>query len=251
MSRVSLYIADMDTRFAASVRDAVAGDPGIVVIGCAEEGRRALEDIRRLSPDVLLTDLSLPGLDGIALLKATRRLQRPPAVIVCTRFYSDASIECTCRYGASFFLCKPVAPESLPGLITECARSRGLNTPQLPVDQAADAMQARRVTAARALLSRLGMPSRLIGSACVIETVLDFQGDRLLLRNLSKGLYAQLAKRMNSTVPRIERALRSAIAVAYERGTLNRHFPTRPSNRQFLEFVLHEVDSASEEAQSV
>ena len=251
MSRVTLYIADMDARFTASVRGAVSGNPGIAMVGCAEDGRKALEGIRRLSPDVLLTELSLPGLDGIALLRETRRLQRPPAVIVCTRFHSDASIDCTCRYGASFFLCKPVEPESLPSLILECARNASHSAPQPASDQTAEALRARRAMVARALLSSLGMPSRLTGAACVIETVLDFQGDRLLLRNLSKGLYARLAERMNSTVPRIERALRSAIAVAYERGTLNMYFSSHPSNRQFLEFVLREVDSASDEARSV
>lgn len=251
MSRVTLYIADMDVRFTSSVRSAVAGHPGIAVVGCADDGRKALEGIRRLMPDVLLTDLSLPGLDGIALLRETRRLQKPPAVIVCTRFYSDASIECSCRFGASFFLCKPVETATLPGLILECARNGICAAPQTATEPSEDALRARRAMVARALLSSLGMPARLTGSACVIETVMDLQGDRLLFRNLSKGLYARLAERMNSTVSRVERALRCAIAVAYERGTLSRHFPARPSNRQFLEFVLREVETASDEARSV
>ena len=251
MSRVTLYIADMDARFISRVRGAIAGNPSVAVVGCAEDGKRALSDIRRLSPDVLLTEISLPELDGIALLRETRRVQRPPAVIVCTRFYSEASIECTCRYGASFFLCKPIDPETLPSLILECARNTARAAPPIQIEQAAEALQARRAAVARALLSSLGMPARLIGSACVIETITDLQGDRLLFRNLSKGLYSRLAERMNSTVPRIERALRSAIAVAYERGALKQRFPRRPTNRQFLEFVTREVDAATEDARSV
>lgn len=251
MSRVTLYIADMDERFISRVRSAVACNPHIAVAGCAMDGKKALADIRRLSPDVLLTDISLPELDGIALLRETRHIQRPPAVIVCTRFYSDASIECTCRYGASFFLCKPVEPETLPSLVLECARNGAQSSQPVPSEQVVGAIQARRAAVARALLNSLGMPSRLIGSACVIETVMDLQGDRLLFRNLSKGLYARLAERLNSTVPRIERALRSAVTVAYDRGTLKQHFPRRPTNRQFLEFIMREVDAASDEAQSV
>ncbi|MBR6890979.1 MAG: response regulator, partial [Clostridia bacterium] len=124
MGRVTLYIADMDARFIDRVRRALAGHPDIAVSGSAGDGVHALEEIRRLNPDVLLTDISLPGLDGVALLRETRRLQRPPAVIICTRFCSDAIMACTCRLGASFFLCKPVEPAGLPGLILECQACR-------------------------------------------------------------------------------------------------------------------------------
>ena len=250
MSRVTLYIADMDSQFASRVRGALARNPSIAVTGCAEDGKRALTEIRRLSPDVLLTDLSLPGLDGIALLRESRRLPHPPAVIVCTRFCSEASMECSCRYGASFFLCKPIDPDGLPNLILECRRNAQRIPEALQDAREEDAALSRRAAVARALLNSLGMPARLIGSACVIEAVTRFQGDRLLFRNLSNGLYTRLADSMSSTVPRIERALRSAIAVAYDRGTLGRHFPRRPTNRQFLEFVLCEVDAAQAEAQS-
>lgn len=238
MGRVTLYIADMDARFIARVRGALAGHPDISVCGSAGDGIRALEDLRHLCPDVLLTDISLPGLDGIALLRETRRLRQPPAVIICTRFCSDAIMACTCRLGASFFLCKPVEPASLPALILEC---RAFQTPA-PVEIARQGEegpeQERFASSARALLQRLGMSPRLSGYAYALQAVQCCQGDARLLKNLSSGVYARLATQSGATVPRVERALRSAIAIAYERGALRELFPRRPTNRQFIEYLL-------------
>lgn len=242
MGRVTLYIADMDARFIDRVRRALAGHPDIAVSGSAGDGVRALEEIRRLNPDVLLTDISLPGLDGVALLRETRRLQRPPAVIICTRFCSDAIMACTCRLGASFFLCKPVEPARLPGLILECQACRA-PAPREAIREDESAPQQRLAASARALLVRMGMSPRLSGYAYALQAVQCCRGDGRLLKNLSSGVYARLAAQTGSTVPRVERALRSAIATAYERGALREHFPRRPTNRQFIEYLLREADA--------
>ena len=93
MNRVTLYIADMDGGFISQVRNLLSGNHYIEIVGSASDGRRALNDIQRLSPDVLLTDISLPEMDGISLLRETRRFRHPPTVIVCsaTRFQSASA----------------------------------------------------------------------------------------------------------------------------------------------------------------
>lgn len=244
MKKVRLYIADMDEAFVAGMR-AFAGRKGdIEIIGSSVNGIRALNDIIRLTPDVLLTEVSLPGLDGIALLRESQRLRRPPAAIVCTGFYSLACMECARRHGASFFLCKPVEPDNLADLILECGRNRPpVSTPNAnPEDDA----ERRRAATARAVLKRLGMPARLSGSSYIIEAVARHHGDATMMKNLSRGLYAQLASRMDTTVPRVERSLRSAIAVAYERGELRDRFPRRPSNKEFIEYMMRAVEEEGE-----
>lgn len=251
MRRTTLYIADMDVSFIAQVRKALAGHPAISVVGSTGDGKRALEDIRQLSPDVLLTDMLLPGLDGIGLMNEARHGKRPPDVIVCTRFCSDAIMECACRFGASFFLCKPVDPNRVADIVVEC-RNAGASMPRTLAEESAEnAGQLRLAANVRALLKRMGMPPRLSGYAYTLEAVLCCRRDRQLLRNLSSGVYAQLAQRMNTTVPRVERSLRSAIAVAYDRGALREHFSQRPSNRQFIEYILRETEAAEAVAECI
>ena len=233
-----LYIADIDPVFIRSVRMALSACRRVEIAGEASSGRKALDDILRLKPDVLLSDIQLPELDGIALLREVRRLRQPPAVIVCTRFYSVVSMEWAYRYGAAFFLCKPVDFTSLPGLILDCAASG--NPPSVVED--IDDERTRCAASVRALLGEFGISPKLNGSAYLVESVLKAREDGLLLRNLSRGLYQELARQMDSTVSRVERSLRSAIDVAYQRGSLSDHFPSRPSNRQFIEYLLRESE---------
>ena len=244
MRRTRLYIADMDSAFVSRIRRSISTFEGIEIIGSAGNGRRALRDIVRLVPDVLLTDIPLPEMDGFTLLKETKRLRQPPQVIVCTRFYSDVSMQCACKYGAAFFLCKPIDLETLPGLILECSRCAADTQPS--TTSSANAEEPMRGIVARNLLRELGLSPKLNGSAYLLETALHLYSDSLLFRNLSHGLYAELARRMDTTVPRVERSLRNAINIAYERGTLSKMFTGKPTNKEFIEHIMREIDRALE-----
>ena len=232
-----IYVADIDPIFIRSVRMAFAGCRESEIVGDSGSGLRALADVRRLRPDVLLTDVQLPEMDGIALLRQVRRLAHPPAVVVCTRFYSCASMDWAYRYGASYFLCKPVDYDSLPRLLSDCAAAPA----PVAVDDAQSGERERRAAGLREILTDFGISPKLNGCAYLIESVLRAREDALLLRNLSRGLYVELARSMGSTVPRVERSLRSAIDIAYERGSLKSRFSSRPSNKQFIEYLLKET----------
>ena len=241
MHSTRVYISDMDPGFVGEVREALSPARWIEVVGSAGNGRRALEDLLRLRPDVLLTDLTLPGLDGIALLREISRLKLGVSVIVCTCFYSSASVELARRYGAAMFLCKPVELDNLSRLIQECRQCAPERLPSDATYDEASGEQLRRASAVRALLRELGLPSRLKGSACIVEAAVHHRDDGVLYKNLTRGLYCELARNLNSTVPRIERSLRSAIAIGYERGNLSEYFSKKPTNKQFIDFVLKRI----------
>lgn len=240
---VKLYIADTDPAFIAQVKRALGRGHGVEVVGTARNGRQALRDLLRLRPDVVLTDIPLPELDGIALLREANRLSRAPAVIVCTRFYSGASMEWAYQYGASFFLCKPVDFERLAELVVQCAGS----VPMERKDASADGEgSAPSPEALRRLLGELGIPPRLDAAIYLTEAVRSLWENELLLKNLSRGLYAQLADRLDTTAQRVERSLRNGIAVGYERGAMKRVFPRRPTNREFIEYLLNQTRQSGE-----
>ncbi len=240
---VRLYIADTDPAFIAQAKRALARGHSVEVIGTSRNGRQALRDLLRLRPDALLTDIPLPELDGIALLREARRLNQSPSVIVCTRFYSPESMEWAYQYGASFFLCKPVDFDRLSELVVQCARrSEARDTGAGAMDEAAQPSPE----ALRRLLGELGIPPRLDAAIYLTEAVRSLWENELLLKNLSRGLYTQLAQRLDTTAQRVERSLRNGIAVGYERGALKRVFPRRPTNREFIEYLLGQTRQRSD-----
>ena len=242
MKKCRLYIADIDAQFIAGVRRAVTRCQGIEIVGSSGNGRKALGDCLRLKPDVVISDIPLPELDGISLLHEFQHFSHAPAVIVCTHFYSDASMQCACRYGASFFLCKPIEMGTLPELILECSRSSRQSAVDIDKNALENEAERARGAIVHKLLKDWGMSARLDGAVYFIEAVVHCHSDALLLKNLSKGLYAQLAQRMDTTVSRIERSMRSAIAIAYGRGSLSQCFDHRPSNREFIEYLMNAVE---------
>ena len=243
MPKLSLYIADVSEEFILNVLASVGRTPSIRVVGFARDGLTALEQIQALHPNVLLTDVQLPGLDGLDLMRRTRQLRQPPLCIACTRFYADIALDAALQCGAAYFVFKPISFERLPGIITSCWEIRRSASKKAPASGRADQINIGRI---RDMLNDMGFPIRRSGSLFVIESMFRLHMDPGLLRNLSKGLYAELASTFDTTPACIERSLRSAIAYAYEHGGLSEIFPQRPSNRAFIQYILNAFDMETE-----
>jgi DNA-binding NarL/FixJ family response regulator len=84
---------------------------GLEVIGSAPSGEEALEIVQRDGPDLILLDLRMPGMDGIGVLNALARMERPPRVVVLTSFEKEEDIYRAIRAGAQGYLLKDT-PES-------------------------------------------------------------------------------------------------------------------------------------------
>ena len=236
-----IFVADVDVNHIASVRRAIARVPELEFAGYEEDGRLALQCITTLRPDILLTDIQLPCMDGFSLLREVQRMKDAPVSIVITRFYSDICVGYAFKYGAVYVLYKPIDYNHLSDIILECwqtKRRRAFREETgYPGDKSREAVQF-----VRGMLLDLGIPSRMSGSLYLTEAVLHLQENRHLLKNLSKGLYAELGAQLRTTPSRIERSLRSAINTAYERGSLRRYFSQRPSNKQFIEFMMESME---------
>ena len=129
---VRVLIADDQALVRAGFRKILEADPGIEVVGEAADGLEAVEHSRVHVPDVVLMDIRMPGLDGIA---ATRRLSEElkdgPRVLVLTTFGLEEYVYEALRAGASGFLLKDVPPEQLIGAVHVVARGDALLDPAI------------------------------------------------------------------------------------------------------------------------
>lgn len=238
MKKLKVFVIDSDQTYIRNVVNTLSEKREIEVIGNETDGIRGLKRIYQTNPDIVLMDIQLPGMDGLSVLKEIRLMKNPPVTIICTHFYSDFCIVSAQQNGAAYILYKPIDFRTLPTLINECyksVRSSAFKTKQQCQRQDTKYDIARR---AHNLLFDMGMPLKCVGSRYLEESVLMVQENRTLLNNLTKGLYAEMGKRLNATPSSIERSLRIVISATYDRGTLSKSFKSRPTNKQFLLYLL-------------
>jgi two-component system response regulator AlgR len=120
---VKFLIVDDELLARSRLRRLLRDVPGCEVLGEAASGDEALRHLERLEPDVLLLDISMPGLDGMRLAQVLRRRRRAPAVIFCTAL-PDQALEAF-ETGAVDYLLKPVRLERLREAVDRAARFLG------------------------------------------------------------------------------------------------------------------------------
>ena len=232
MNALRVFIADTDPWHITKVQKALAMRRDLIFAGCAVRGREAYGRILAAPVDVLLLDLQLPGMDGCALLEALGRQPRHPLSIVCTRFYSSISVAGACQCGAAYFLYKPLNYNCLPDIILQCFRTNQRDA--IVQNDAGSKSDGSACT-----LAALGFDAHLKGSAYLNEALAMIQRHPELLRNLSRGLYPEIAASTGVTPKCVERAMRNAIAIAFERGGLSGVFARRPTNLELFKYLVY------------
>jgi DNA-binding NarL/FixJ family response regulator len=115
----------------AGLRELLANDPSIEIAGEASTGRQAVEQAPRLAPDVVLMDVRMPDLDGIAATRELTRVAPASRVLILTTFEQDDYIFPSLRAGASGFLLKRTRPEELIAAVHTIAAGDSLLSPSV------------------------------------------------------------------------------------------------------------------------
>ena len=181
MTRV--LIADDDDLMRAGLAELLTVDPAIEVAGQAATGREAVEQARRLAPDVVLMDVRMPDLDGIAATRELARTAPGIRVLILTTFEQDDYVFGALRAGASGFLLKRTRPEELLAAVHTIASGDSLLSPsvtrrvidrmaQQPTPELADQARLDALTPReREVLERVarGLSNREIAAALAVE----------------------------------------------------------------------------------
>jgi DNA-binding NarL/FixJ family response regulator len=126
---VRVVVVDDEPMVCAHLRTILGSAPDIEVVDEAHDGAAGVTAVRRNHPDVVLMDLRMPVLDGIAAIEQIVRLASPPVVVVLTTFDADQYVLRALRAGAAGFLVKSTPPEDLIGLVRVAAEGHTVLSP--------------------------------------------------------------------------------------------------------------------------
>jgi DNA-binding NarL/FixJ family response regulator len=181
MTRV--LIADDDDLMRAGLAELLGSDPSIAVVGEASTGHEAIQRARVSKPDVVLMDVRMPDLDGIAATAEVARIAPDTRVLILTTFDQDDYVFQSLRAGASGFLLKRTRPEELIAAVHTIAAGDGLLSPsvtrrvidrlaQQPAPDLADQAKLDDLTPREREVLQLiarGLSNREIAAALVVE----------------------------------------------------------------------------------
>ena len=219
------------------LRDAIKKTEEFTVVGSAGDGTEAAQLIGRYHPELAVMDVVLPGLDGLGVLKQLKSRGDATKVIMLSAFCSDQVVAEAMELGACYFLPKPFETEAL------LDRMRSVFGQTAAPESGSGALK-NMVTS---IIHEIGVPAHIKGYQYLREAIIIAVNDMDVINAVTKVLYPEVAKKFNTTPSRVERAIRHAIEVAWDRGdieTLQKFFgytvsniKGKPTNSEFIAMI--------------
>ncbi|MEW6545657.1 MAG: sporulation transcription factor Spo0A [Bacillota bacterium] len=240
MEKIRVLIADDNREFCELLREYIDQQPDLQVVQMVHNGSQVLVSLQDTRPDVLLLDIIMPHLDGIGVLEKLVDLPRKPRVVVLTAFGHEHVTGRAAELGADYCVLKPFDLDVLAARIREVARG----APARPAPQA----RARNLDAeVTSVIREVGIPAHIRGYSYLRDAILMVIEDMELINAVTKSLYPAIAQKYRTTPSRVERAIRHAIEVAWNRGNLEAieemfgytvsRDKGKPTNAQFIAMV--------------
>ena len=231
-----VLLADANEGFRGLLAEQLGKTEGFTVVGAVGDGREALRMVRETCPDLLVMDVILPGLDGLSLLRQLPK-ENGPKVIVLSALYNDITVADALSAGASYFIPKPCEMGAL------LDRMRAVMAPP----DRGEKHPADLKNLVTEIIHEIGVPAHIKGYQYLREAIMITVEDMDVINAVTKVLYPEVAKRFSTTPSRVERAIRHAIEVAWDRGdleTLQKFFgytvsntKGKPTNSEFIAMI--------------
>ena len=242
----TVLIADSAEEFCSSLTAALSRADGFQVIGTANDGEQALRAIQEKRPDILVLDLMLSKLDGLSILKAMSAFDKRPVTLATSGFVTDYVANAAANLGARYLMLKPCDMSALTDRLEEI---RGGESLRRPVQTAAAPTNIEALVTG--IIHEIGVPAHIKGYQYLREAIIIAVNDMDVINAITKVLYPQVAKTFQTTPSRVERAIRHAIEVAWDRGdldTLQRFFgytvsntKGKPTNSEFIALIADKL----------
>ncbi len=242
VNKIKVLIGDDSVEFGINCAS-VLRSMGMYAVTRPKDGGVLFDTIKNDSPDVVVVDAILPHMDAIELIKKVQALGGKKPEFIVTSSYDNPFIERqVMQGGAAYFMLKPFDVNALGDRIN--ALVQGISP-----ENSEDGKDMEVVVTE--IIHQLGVPAHIKGYHYLREAILSSLEDKELLESVTKMLYPTVAKKFDTTSSRVERAIRHAIEIAWDRGnldTLNSFFgytvntcKGKPTNSEFIALITDKL----------
>lgn len=219
---------------------------GAGLIDEVKNGDEAMKMISRQSYDIVISDLWLPSLDAASIMKKTAEIgKNTPSFVILTQVSTPSVLMEANRAGASLCMPKPIDYDTFSDKIDMILKNRSNSSASSDKNDAADKIDME--TQVTRIIHQIGVPAHIKGYQYLRTAILMTISDNDVINSDTKVLYPSVAKKYQTTTSRVERAIRHAIEVAWDRGdvdTLNSYFGYtiqnsrgKPTNSEFIAMI--------------
>lgn len=228
MGKTRLLVIDDNKELVSMIKEYFKTHAEIEVVMDANDGVEGLKLIenRKDEFDIAILDLIMPNKDGLSVLETIRKKNIDCKIIVLTSYNTPDVIRKVSEYGVNYYILKPFELSDLEKRVIEI--SEGLNFSSKSIDLHRNNLQISTTK----ILHELGVPSHIKGYQYIREGIMMLYERPDVIGGITKELYPEVASKFDTTVSRVERAIRHAIEVSWNRG-----------NWQLMEEIFgHSVD---------
>lgn len=253
MGEISICIVDDNRELVHIMEDFINEQEDMEVIGTAYNGMECMEMLDKLEPDILILDLIMPHIDGLSVLKKMKEQDNisKPNVIMLTAFGQGEVMRQALDYGAAYFILKPFDFEHVVSKIREIYAQQHQDFTFIETPVKTKQKEIDIESNITDIMHDIGVPAHIKGYLYLREAITMVYLDIELLGSITKILYPDIAKKYNTTASRVERAIRHAIEVAWNRGNIDsitdlfgytiNVSKAKPTNSEFIAMVADKL----------
>lgn len=250
MKTANIVILESSEDFLSELKNYFEGRQEFNICAVSGSGTAGIEYIDQYKPDVVILNLVLSGRDGFSVLDHIRNECQGCRAIVVSNFSDEKIISSAISHGASYYFVKPVDPQSIAERVTDILSERAAG-----YKIAEDVRSKRRAASVDEKISNIfisiGIPPHIKGYVYLREGIKMTIENPAIINNVTKELYPSIAEKFSTTASKVERAIRHAIEVAWNRGrvdAINAIFGVRvyigserPTNSEFIALVADKL----------
>ncbi len=250
MQKLTVLLADDNKQWLNTLKEELRTYPSLDVIAAVDNGKTALDMIKDFNIDVVVTDVVMPEYDGFFLLEGIGKLnKKPPVVIMMSSFCTDAMVSRAAALSATYFLRKPFSSSTLYAKINFFCNYTVPNLSKEP-DMFKNNSGDIEVIVSN-MIKTVGVPAHIKGYQFLRDAIIWTVKDMEIINAVTKELYPGIAKKYKTTPSRVERAIRHAIEISWQRGdidTLTGIFgytvkmnKDKPTNSEFIAMIADKI----------